>query len=77
MNNYLVQQIKSEVAAGGFSVVSFEAMEFANEAPFADADAIITALDAFVATKDWLDGYTLDHARKTVLLDGPVVDPTL
>lgn len=75
MNNYLVQQIKSEVAAGGFSVVSFEAMEFANEAPFADVDALIADLDAFIASKDWLDGYTVDHARETVLFDGPIVDP--
>ena len=75
MNNYLVQQIKSEVAAGGFSVVSSEAMEFANEAPFADADALIAALDAFIASKDWLDSYTLDHAQKTALFSGPIVDP--
>ena len=75
MNNYLVQQIKSEVAASGFSMVTFAAMEFANEASFADADALITALDAFIAAKDWLDGYTLDHARKTAMFDGPIVDP--
>ena len=73
MANYLVAQIKSEVEAGGLSIVTFEAMEFANEAPFADADELVAAVDAFVASKDWLTSYTIDHARETILFRGPVV----
>jgi len=70
MSNYLVPQIESELSASGLSLVTFEALEFANDAPFADVDALITALDAFVAAKDWLNGYTIDHARGTVMFNG-------
>ena len=73
MSNYLVPQIESEIAAAGLSIVTFSAMEFADGAPFADVDALVAALDAFVAAKAWLTGYTIDHARGTVLFDGPPV----
>jgi len=76
MSNYLVPQIEGEIAAAGISMVTFEAMEFAGGAPFADVDALIAALDAFVAAKDWLRGYNIDHARGIVLFDGPKVPYT-
>jgi hypothetical protein len=73
MDTNLVQQLKNTIAAAGYSTATFAALEFANGAPIADTDALVAILDPVVAAKDWLTGYTINHAQLTVTFIGPTV----
>ena len=77
MDTYILQSIKSRVEAIGRCSVTREVLERMAEAPFADTDAFIAALDALVAAKDWVTGYEIAHVSQSVDIYGPALPPAL
>jgi hypothetical protein len=76
MDSYILQDIKNGVEAIGRCSVTRTVLELLAEAPFADSDAFIAALDALVAGKDWVTGYEISHATQSATIFGPAVPPS-
>jgi hypothetical protein len=75
MDNYILQQIKAKVEGVGYCKVTRSTLELLAEAPFADTDALLAAMDQLMAAKAWITSYDVDHIQQDVTFHGPIVAP--